>query len=480
MSEFFAELLEFIGRWHPVFVHLPIGMLIFAFVMSVLKRFARARYYLPAIRLGLAIGTVAAVFAALTGFLLARNGGYETGTLTLHQTLGIAVAVLGFVIFLLYRETKKTPKWLLGVQKQRFWLLSATIFLLGLTGHYGGTLTHGKGYFTDALPTAIKNTFGIAASADEVLIVENVQEAAVYAEIVQPILRQRCQSCHGEKKSEGGLALHSMEALKKGGDSGLPTITAGDTLKSELHARLVLPEGHEGRMPPKGRKPIPTDHIRLIAWWIAQGADFVKKAKDLAQSEDVQQVLQRLESGEQIGQTEVLYADLPTPPPLPAEKVKQWEAKGIKIMPVALGSDFVFVNAINYPAFSDGDLEELLAIKDNVVQLKLGHTALSDQGMAHLPAFSLLHRLHLEHTAVTDAGLAHLEGLKHLRYVNLVGSKVTENGLEHLASVQSLENAYAWKTEISPEADPQALAGHVRLDTGNYTVPLLPKDTVIY
>jgi len=478
MKEFFVELLEFIGRWHPMFVHLPIGMLIFAFLMSLLKRFTNARYYMPAIRLCLFVGTLAAFGAVLTGFLLASGGGYEPVTLAFHKVMGLAVAVFACFMFLLYREVKDTPRWLLKVQKQRFWLLSAVIFLLGLTGHYGGTLSHGKGFLKDALPTAIKNTFGISAAGEEIFIVANVQEAAVYAEIVQPILQMRCQSCHGDRRQDGELALHDLPSLKKGGKNG-PVITPGSPEKSELHARLVLPAGHEKRMPPKGRTPISDDHIGLIGWWIAQGADFAKKTKDLAQTDDIRQILQRLESGEQAGGA-VLYADLPTPPPIPEEKVKAWEAKGIKVMPVAMGSGFVFVNAINYPAFSDADLEDLLAIKDNIVQLKLGHTALTDDGMRHMAGFPHLHRLHLEHTAITDAGLEPLKALDRLQYVNLVGAKVTQQGLEHLTALRNLTNAYAYQTELAHGIDPQNLAAGLHIDTGNYTVPLLPKDTVVY
>lgn len=37
---------------------------------------------------------------------------------------------------------------------------------------------------------------------------------------VRPLLVKKCQRCHGEKKSQGGLRLLSRDAVLTGGDSG--------------------------------------------------------------------------------------------------------------------------------------------------------------------------------------------------------------------------------------------------------------------
>jgi hypothetical protein len=41
---------------------------------------------------------------------------------------------------------------------------------------------------------------------------------------VRPLLIERCQKCHGDKKPKGGLRLTSRESILKGGDSGPPFI----------------------------------------------------------------------------------------------------------------------------------------------------------------------------------------------------------------------------------------------------------------
>ncbi|WP_140938637.1 c-type cytochrome domain-containing protein [Sphingobacterium lumbrici] len=475
---FFEELSTFIGRWHPLLVHLPIGMLVLAFAMALATRFDKSRDYQAAICFTLLLGAIAAVFAGITGYLLSRNGGYEADVLNFHQWLGIAVGIVSFLTFFLYRDTTSVRTWLVKIRKQRFWFLFVIVVLLGFTGHYGGTLTHGKGYIKDALPTGIKNALRIANPEEETLTLENAQEAIVYEGIIQPILTQRCQSCHGDKKQEGGLRLHTRENLLKGGENGV-VLRNGDATKSELYARLILPEGHKGRMPPKGRTPITPDQIKLIAWWIETGADFNKKAKELKQSDEILAILQKLESGAEV-QESSLFAGLPEAPPLPEEKIRNWQAKGIKVMPVATDNNFVMINAINYPQFNDDDLKDLLQIKDNIVQLKIGSTAVTDAGMKFVMELPVLIRLHVEHTVISDAGLAQLKGLKNLEYINLVGSKVTADGLASLAAIPTLKHVYAFQTQMVVSTKLGKGNEDMKLDTGSYRLPFLDSDTVRY
>ena len=476
MMAFLEELMAFLGRFHPILVHLPIGILLIAFVMALLERFTKTNPYLPAIRLALFLGSMAAIGAAISGFLLSRQGGYDSQVLIYHQGLGIAVAVCGILLYLLYREKNKITAWSTKIDRFRIWFFLAVIILLAVTGHYGGTLTHGKGYFTEAMPEAMKKTLGIEKDSEEQLTVENVQEVMAYEGLIQPILKQRCQSCHGDRKQEGGLALDSREKLLKGGDNG-DILKANSAKESELYARLILPEGHKKRMPPKGRTPISADQIKLIAWWIDQGASFDTKVNKLPQSEEIAHILERLEKGG--GEIPaILYADLPEAPMLPKKKVDVWQAKGIKIIPVAKDNNFVQVNAINYPQFNDQDLQELMAIKDNIVQLKLGKTAITDQAFSLIKNMPVISRLHLENTKVSDQGLAQLRGLTKLNYLNLVGTQVTAKGLESLNDMVSLKNVYIYQ---SLGKDAKVLKGvnpKIKVDTGNYVLPFLATDTI--
>ncbi len=87
-----------------------------------------------------------------------------------------------------------------------------------------------------------------------------------------PIMLLRCTACHGFRRQEGGLALHTREAMLKGGKSG-PAIIPGKPNES-----LVIRRIRAGEMPPKKRlmevsvHPITPTETERLARWIAQGA----------------------------------------------------------------------------------------------------------------------------------------------------------------------------------------------------------------
>src|SRR5579863_6914981 len=89
---------------------------------------------------------------------------------------------------------------------------------------------------------------------------------------VLPILFLRCTICHGSRRQEGGLDLHTREAMLKGGHSG-PAIIAGRPDES-----LLIKKIRAGEMAPKKRlrevsiRPITTMETEKLARWIAQRA----------------------------------------------------------------------------------------------------------------------------------------------------------------------------------------------------------------
>lgn len=99
----------------------------------------------------------------------------------------------------------------------------------------------------------------------------NAEEAATFAQ-VEPILAERCYSCHGPEKQKDKLRLDSREAIEKGSKHG-PVITAGDPEKSPMYQRIALAPDHEDIMPAKG-DPLTAEQIKLIGDWIKSGAKF--------------------------------------------------------------------------------------------------------------------------------------------------------------------------------------------------------------
>ena len=99
----------------------------------------------------------------------------------------------------------------------------------------------------------------------------NRQAKVDFATQIEPILREQCYECHGEKKGRGKLRLHVRDLALKGGATG-PLLVAGDSAKSYMVQRL-LGEGGEDQMP-LDKDPLSAEQTALIRAWIDQGAEW--------------------------------------------------------------------------------------------------------------------------------------------------------------------------------------------------------------
>ncbi|HYO80331.1 MAG TPA: DUF1549 domain-containing protein [Bryobacteraceae bacterium] len=87
---------------------------------------------------------------------------------------------------------------------------------------------------------------------------------------VQPVLTDKCMSCHSADSPQAGLRTHTREDLLKGGNSG-PALIPGKGAESLMILKM---QGRKGlRMPPAG-PPLSSDTIARIKLWIDQGASF--------------------------------------------------------------------------------------------------------------------------------------------------------------------------------------------------------------
>src|SRR5215471_620049 len=71
-----------------------------------------------------------------------------------------------------------------------------------------------------------------------------------YLKDVQPLLAQKCYSCHGDVVQQSGLRLDRRQLALRGGDYG-PVILPGRSAESKLIRRVVSGDGGL-QMPPTG------------------------------------------------------------------------------------------------------------------------------------------------------------------------------------------------------------------------------------
>ena len=459
---------DFIGRFHPVFVHLPIGILLIACFfqwMMIKERFAVLQ---PAIPVTLFWGMISAVASCISGYLLSTSGDYDVQLVSRHQWLGISVAVVSLILYVLHKRS---------VSGRTARIVSLVLFLLiTITGHLGGSLTHGSTYLTEGLNTSAADKKGAAIPP-----IPNIQEAVVYNDMVQPLLEARCYSCHGPNKKKGKLRLDTEEFILKGGEDG-KAIIAGDAEASGLIERLLLPQSDDDHMPPKEKPQLTQQEIALLHWWVSSGAHFSKKVKDLQQTEKIKPVLLSLQQGG-TPEAEKKLLDVPEAKVQKADEavIKKLQASGVIVIPVAQNSNYLSVNFVTVTGAVDSLIALLPSLSKQIVWLKLNHTTINDAAMGIIAKLTALTRLQLSNTGITDKGLIKLQTLQQLQSLNLTGTKVTTQGVLQLKGLKNLKYLYLYQTSVG-SGDWTALKQSfptTQLDSGKYTVPTLASDTTV-
>ena len=442
-----SDIVIFFGRFHPLVLHLPIGFLSVAFLLEILCRVKGFTQYRPAVYLTLCMGSAFAVITAVFGYMLALEGGFDDDMLALHQWTGIGVAVLSVITVIVYSQWRTRSS---GVLDRAYLsALSLLIILMAVAGHYGGSLTHGSDYLTQYMPTSLRPMTGVSSKPKkEFKKITNLPEAHVFNDIIDPILDQGCVSCHNESKNKGGLMMHTPEALLNGGESG-PAFIPGSVEQSDMMKRLYLPESHDDHMPPKGKLQLTNDQIKLLAWWIEQGAPFDKRVAELNVDEPLQAVLNTLvDPDANKSEVEKLLDGNVTP--ANSEVVDKLHDKGLLVAPLKTEVHWLKAS-LSEQLSADSLMNDLTLLSEQLTWLDLGESATTDRALSSLGSFKNLTRLHLENTRITDEGLIHLKDLAYLEYLNLYGTRVSDKGIQQLAGLRNLKRLYVWQTQVTAE-----------------------------
>jgi uncharacterized membrane protein/mono/diheme cytochrome c family protein len=464
------DIQELIGHLHPVLVHLPVGILLIGILFYWLSRKEKYRGLRDSVSILFLLGAVSAILSCITGYILSDAEAYDEDLKNWHQWMGIGTALLSVGVYYFSRK----PEWG-GWMKSLSLLMLAGIFV---TGHLGGSLTHGPDYFSKPLA----ELWGPPQKAEPVFKnpVPDIAEAVVYKDLIHPVFQARCVSCHGEKKQKGKLNLADEAGILKGGKTG-KAIIPGKQDMGELIKRLTLPVSNKDHMPPKNKPQLTDNEISLIKWWLADSADFSKKVRMMQQPAFIKPALLAIQNG--VDTQAVKISDVPDAPvdAAPEEVLNMLKSRGIVILPVAKNSNYLSASFVIAPA-TDSSLALLEKTSKQLVWLNLGAAKISDKGLQSIEKLSRLTRIYLNDTKITDSGLHYLKALKHLQYLNLMNTKVSQKGLAQLSELKALKNIYCYQTNIHGQdfdllkrSFPQA-----NLDTGGYVVPTLATDTTMY
>ncbi len=420
---------RFIGRFHPLAVHIPIGLLVLVPVLEIAG--ARRRMLRDTAAFVLAFACAACLGSLVLGYLLAHGSGDTGPLLARHMWAGILLCI-GTLLCVLAR-----PSWASGAVRAVYpVMLACDLLLLIWTAHQGGSITHGTSYLTENMPAPMKKIFGAGSDA-------SANPDSFYAQRIHPIFDSNCVTCHGASKFESGLRLDSYPSLMQGGKDGA-VITPGKPESSLLVQRITLPPADKHFMPAEGRPPLRPEEISLIEAWIRDGASPTA--------------------------TTVVGISAPErrkdPPPQPVgdysalmPEIRGMQTSiGAKVVPLSSNlSDGLVLHTSDGPAaFGDAQLEQFAKFAPYIIEAELGRTAVTDASFDTLAKFTHLRALHLEGTAVTGSGLAKLTPLSQLTYLNLSGTKVTQSAIAPLASMKNLHHIYLFDTPAQPTQPPDA------------------------
>ncbi len=460
-------LTEFFGRLHPLLVHLPIGILLFAFALILFQRFQKVEVEV-AISFALLLGSISALFASAAGWFLVQSGEYDADLVFQHQWLGIGTAVFSMAAYF--------------IKRIRDILTTMSVCALIVTGHFGGNLTHGEDYLFPKKKSAPLQMIPALDSAQQevskvspmelaktnqkpsVQIQVNTEKAQrvktrfIFRDEILPILEKKCFSCHSATKKKGGLRLDTEEFILSGGKNGA-VLTAGNPENSSIYLSMLLPEDDDNHMPPKGKPQLTPQEIAFFHQWIKQGASFREETKIFLDSQE-----EKLEVTEnkpvhvsasksvvspaivQDVEGSILKNKMEAVPPL---LLNQLKLQNIIVSNFGTNSNYLMVNFVNVKDYRSSLIDDVLKLGDNVVRLRLSQQPVSDSDIKKLSGLKNITRLNLEKTAITDLALKYLKDLPNLEQINLYGTNITDNGLLELANCVHLKMIFLWQTKTT-------------------------------
>lgn len=433
-SELTIQLVHFFGRFHVLAVHLPIG-LFFGVVALHLAAIVRRTGEIVAWpeRLMLALTAISAIVTALLGLMLVWSEAEFANDAFWHKWAGVATAIVSPVVLWVCVRTTDAA-WPKGEDARprplgRYRLgLVVLGGMIGLTGHLGGSLTHGENYLFTYAPFGLRQMLGVdSGTAPEP---SPTAQTATTARVMQ-IFENNCFTCHGPDKQRAKLRFDVLPAQLPAGHSGHPAIIPGDPWSSEVIRRITLPADDLDAMPPEGRDRVPPDDVIFLMQWI-YGYQPPQPATD-RDSEDFQANHHKRESGA------ITAAEL-------ADRVRDAGGR-VKELPDGL----VRVDLNGSDEVDDETLAVLAGGGRWVASLNLADTRVSDTGIRNLPALPNLRDLDVSGTHITDVALERIAKFPRLAVLNLSGLPISDDGLMWLADASSLTRIDLTGTRVTED-----------------------------
>jgi len=465
---------ENVGEYHPLILHLPIGIIFLTVALEIFGWLSFGRYR-PNTGLGLFLAFIAGVFACVTGFFDLNLGGYTAEEwkhdMFKHMWMGIIfVGVLGFAFL-----AKVWSKPGAGHGPIFAILLFGAAGVMGYGAHFGGLVVHK----TDPVMTTLEGLELIEKKEevkDEVAKkppVKMPKDRLAFAEVVTPIMDAKCLYCHKEsEKIRGGLEMDTYDNLLFGGDSQdgdeYRTLVPGDASKSYMIQVMNLPMDDDMHMPPPKKKQLDDHEIAIITWWVDNIPDSEtlddKTLGEMGAPPEILAAVAKLVSPEE--QAAVEAAQKAAFDKAEQEKMakrealqnaldslKQQDAFKTSLQYLSTdSSELVFTSVSLRASLDDETFVKLAPVSGALSSVNLSASSVTEGTLAEvLPEMPALKELNLSQTETSDALLDVVAGLEDLEYLNLYGTQVTDAGIMKLKGMGGLQKLYLWDSKVTEE-----------------------------
>jgi uncharacterized membrane protein len=430
------DFIFFLGRFHVLALHLPIGIILAAVVLDWVARRDAYRSLAAVSPFLWGLAAASAVLTAALGYMHFAEGAFSGASASAHRFFGTTVAVVSIVIWWLSRrpELYRRVNVATGI---------AAIALVTITGHFGGNLTHGSSFLIQYAPAPLRALIGGEVRPRPT----SVAAADPFLDVVHPMLERRCMTCHNADKRENGLNMATYDSLLAGGDSG-HVISPGKSNSSELYRRISLPHDDDEFMPAEGKTPLTADEIKIVRWWIDAGSPHGKTVAETGVEPDVEALIAaELGLGPPPAQNKTSATNRGADPAL----VDRLYRSGFLVRQVSESDPHLVVSVYSPGArVVDEHMAVLLTAADQIVELNLQDAQLDDSVLEDIGKFTELTRLRLSHNELTDRTVARLAGMHKLERLNLYANTgITDASVEVLASLPALKRLDVWNTMIT-------------------------------
>ena len=419
------------GKMHPILVHFPIVLIALPLILEVLASLFGKILNPKGTLIILILAWTSGLLALVGGFNLYVQGSYQGNLISQHFWGGVLLMLLLMltIIFFVHLNTLG-KKWYLGT-------LIITNFALLLTGHWGGSLTHGEDFISEAFQAPIEL---ISFSQEE------AGELRAWESVIMPVIKQKCQSCHNENKTKGDLLLTSLADITKGGRSGKSMIVPFKPDQSEFLVRMNLPDTVDEHMPPIGKPQMPEKLIDLIDKWILAGGNDSLTLSHIYQNDSIPEFSLApviADKRDKEARKASLKKVLPAMEALAREQ-------GLLLLPDEAQDSAFYTLSMQLPIslITDNELEAWIPFSPYLSGLSLVASEVSEDGLFYLSQFSELRKLFLQKTCINSEGIPHLLKLKQLEVLNISYTDVDEVGALYLLDMPSLKKVYVFQTAM--------------------------------